>query len=161
MGRQSTADTAVARGAADTGVARAEAFVAERVLRACAALHYPRGCLSLQVLDDSTDETQSIVARVAKELEESGLSIEVLRRSSRTGFKAGALAHGLERSDAELVCVFDADFVPPPDFLLRSVPVLAADPLAAFVQARWGHLNRENSLLTRAHALFLDGHFVL
>jgi hypothetical protein len=132
-----------------------EALVAERLLRAVAKLRYP-GPLSIQVLDDSTDETRGLVQRLADEL-----GFVVVRRPSREGFKAGALAHGLLRSDAELVAIFDADFVPPPDFLERTVPTLVADPKVGLVQARWEHLNRDVRWLTRAQAIFLDGHFAI
>lgn len=138
-----------------------EAFVAERVLRAAAALAYPREALELQVLDDSTDHTRRIVDRVAAELAAAGIPITVLRRGERVGYKAGALAHGLAQSRAELVAIFDADFVPPPDFLLRTVPALLSAPDLGLVQARWGHQNRDVSWLTRAQAIFLDGHFAV
>jgi hypothetical protein len=137
-----------------------EATVAERLLRAVAALRYP-GALTLQVLDDSTDETRRVVDRVTGELRAAGVDVQVVRRPQRTGYKAGALAHGLAASHHPLVAIFDADFVPGPDFLLRTVPALLADPQVGLVQARWGHLNRGRSLLTRAQAVFLDGHFAV
>lgn len=137
-----------------------EAFVAERVLRAVAALRYP-GPLSIQVLDDSTDETRALCARISGELASRGIDIAVLRRDDRRGFKAGALAHGLSLSDAPLVAIFDADFIPPPDFLERTVPVLLAKETRGLVQARWTHHNRTASWLTRAQAIFLDGHFAI
>jgi cellulose synthase/poly-beta-1,6-N-acetylglucosamine synthase-like glycosyltransferase len=136
-----------------------EAQVAERLLRHAAHLRYPKGRWSIQVLDDSTDETRAIVQQVANELSATGVDIQVIRRDARTGFKAGALAYGLTRTEAELVAIFDADFLPPADFLERTVPTLLASPDHALVQARWGHVNRERSLLTRAQAIFLDGHF--
>jgi cellulose synthase/poly-beta-1,6-N-acetylglucosamine synthase-like glycosyltransferase len=139
-----------------------EAYVAERLLRACAALDYPQDRRDIQVLDDSTDATQAIVNRVVRELRLGGTRISVVRRPDRTGFKAGALAWGLEAArDAAYVAIFDADFVPPPDFLKATMPRLLANPKVGMVQARWGHLNREVSLLTRAQALFLDGHFAV
>lgn len=136
-----------------------EAFVAERAMRAAAALRYPREKLEIQVLDDSTDATRAVIDRAAAELARGGVRIEVVRRPSREGFKAGALAFGLSRSDAEVVAIFDADFIPPQDFLERTLPVLLADPRCGMVQARWAHTNRERSPLTRAQALYLDGHF--
>ncbi len=136
-----------------------EAFVAERLLRAVAALRWPRDALRIQVLDDSSDATTRVVERVAAELVAAGVDVRVVRRPDRRGFKAGALAWGLEQDDAPYVAIFDADFVPTPDFLEATVPVLDADPGCGLVQARWDHLNRERSLLTRAQALFLDGHF--
>jgi cellulose synthase/poly-beta-1,6-N-acetylglucosamine synthase-like glycosyltransferase len=136
-----------------------EAFVAERAIRAAARLEYPRDRLEVQVLDDSTDETTQIALRTAEELSRQGTEVSVVRRESRAGFKAGALAHGLERTKAELVAIFDADFVPRPGFLLELVPHLVADSGCGMVQARWAHLNRETSVLTRAQAILLDAHF--
>lgn len=138
-----------------------EAFVAERVIRAAAALRYPAGRLSIQILDDSSDETRAICSRVAAELAQRGVNIAVIRRDDRRGFKAGALAHGLSLSDAELVAIFDADFLPDPDFLEKTVPVLLAREDRGLVQARWTHKNRDVSWLTRAQAIFLDGHFAI
>lgn len=136
-----------------------EALVVERLLGAVRRLRYPADRLEIQVLDDSTDETRAIVARLADEMRAEGAKITVVRRDTRRGYKSGALARGLDASDAEVVAIFDADFVPEPDFLERVVPVLLSDPTCGMVQARWGHLNREDSLLTRAQAIFLDGHF--
>ncbi len=138
-----------------------EAFVAERIIRAAAALRYPRDRLSVQVLDDSTDDTAVLVNRVVSDLVRAGAPVRVVRRPTREGFKAGALAYGMQQSDAELVAIFDADFVPEPDFLERLVPQLNEDPSLGLVQARWGHLNRNASLLTRAQGIFLDGHFAI
>jgi cellulose synthase/poly-beta-1,6-N-acetylglucosamine synthase-like glycosyltransferase len=137
-----------------------ERYVAERIVRAAAALDYPRDRLTIQVLDDSTDDTSQIVDRVAAESRAGGVSIEVVRRRDRSGFKAGALAHGLALSDAELVAIFDADFVPHADWLRRIVREFE-DPRVGLVQTRWGHLNADESLLTRAQADFLHGHFVV
>ncbi|MDX1631644.1 MAG: glycosyltransferase [Thermoanaerobaculia bacterium] len=137
-----------------------ERFVAGRLLRAVARLDYPRDRLEIQVLDDSTDETREIVAARVEKLTRQGLDIHHLHRSDRRGYKAGALAEATEIARGELLCVFDADFVPPPDFLRRTVPHFQ-DPEIGMVQTRWGHLNREYSLLTRAQAVLLDGHFVI
>ena len=131
-----------------------EPNVAARLIDAVARIEYP-GPLDIQVLDDSTDETSSIVSERVR-----GTSIQHIRRESRDGYKAGALAHGMARSASTLFAVFDADFVPPPDVLLRMVPHFA-DPRVGMVQARWTHLNRERSLLTRVQALFLDAHFAV
>ncbi len=136
-----------------------EIAVAERVIRAVAAMEYPNH--GIQVLDDSTDATCSVVNRVAEELRSCGIRIEVIRRQARTGYKAGALAEGLPRSTSEFIAIFDADFVPPADFLLRTVPQLVAQPHAAWVQTRWGHLNEAETLLTRAQAVGIDGHFAI
>ncbi len=138
-----------------------EPFVAERALRAVAALDWPRDRLVLQVLDDSTDATVDVVARVAHALAASGVRVEHVRRGARVGWKAGALAEGLARSGAPFVAVFDADFMPRPDFLRRAIAPLLDDPGLALVQARWHHANRDASALTRAQALFLDAHFAL
>jgi cellulose synthase/poly-beta-1,6-N-acetylglucosamine synthase-like glycosyltransferase len=137
-----------------------EATVAERLLEAVAGIRWPRDRLEIQVLDDSTDETAELVAAKVAELRARGLDAVHLRRGARTGFKAGALRHGLERARGELCAVFDADFVPPPDILERTVGWFS-DPNVGMVQARWGHLNRRQSLLTQAQALLLDGHFVI
>lgn len=135
-----------------------ERAVAARVIDACAALDYPRERLEVQVLDDSTDETVDVVAARVALWRGRGLRIAHLRRRRRDGYKAGALAHGLTRAHGELLAVFDADFVPPPDFLRRTVPLFAEARTAA-VQARWGHLNAHASALTAAQAALLDAHF--
>ena len=137
-----------------------EASVAERLLETVSKLNYPAEKFEVQVLDDSTDETQEIVVAKAKSLRDEGLNITVLHRKDRTGFKAGALAAGLKQTKAELIAIFDADFVPHPDFLKKTIPHLLKSKVA-FVQARWGHLNRNYSLLTRAQAVLLDAHFVV
>ncbi len=138
-----------------------EMYVAGRLLDAVAALDYPRDRFEIQVLDDSTDETTAIVAERVAWCRARGISVHHLRRPTREGYKAGALAYGLERATGELVAVFDADFLPAPDFLKLLVPHLAADPELGMVQARWTHLNRDYSLLTRAQAILLDGHFLI
>ncbi len=136
-----------------------EPRVARRLIDAVAALAYP-GALDIQVLDDSTDETPAIVAERVATWSSRGVNIAQIRRSAREGYKAGALAEGMRRSDAELFAIFDADFVPPPDTLARMVPYFA-DSRIGMVQARWTHLNRDESLLTRVQALFLDAHFAV
>ena len=137
-----------------------EMYVAERLIRAVAAMDYPRDKLHIQILDDSTDETHRIVARTVAEQQRAGLDIEHLHRTDRTGFKAGALEAGLARATGELVAIFDADFVPRSDYLRRIVPHFAA-PEIGMVQATWDHLNRDYSLLTRIQAVLLDGHFLI
>lgn len=136
-----------------------EPNVAARLLDAVAAIDYP-GAFDIQVLDDSTDGTTSIVAERVASLRARGVRIAHIRRLHRDGYKAGALAHGMSLSEAELFAVFDADFVPPPDVLVRVVPHFA-DERVGMVQARWTHLNRDRSLLTRVQALFLDAHFAV
>lgn len=138
-----------------------EHHVVKRLLEAVAALDYPYERLSVQLLDDSTDDTSQIAAECIAFLRETGLNIHHIRREERTGYKAGALAYGLSLTDAELVLVLDADFVPAPDFLRRTVPFLAADPKLGMVQTRWGHLNTFTNLLTWSQTLALDGHFVV
>ena len=138
-----------------------ELYVAERVIRAAAALDYPLDLLEIQVLDDSTDETTTIVGNVVRQLQNEGLRITHLRRRRRTGFKAGALQVGLEQANGEFIAIFDADFVPEPDFLKRALPFIAPEPRVAFVQARWGHLNRDYSWITYLQSLAIDAHFMV
>lgn len=138
-----------------------ERYVVGRLLKAVAALDYPRDRLMVQVLDDSTDDTAQLAAIQVAALAKTGLNIHHIRRENRTGYKAGALAYGLSLVDSELVVVLDADFVPAPDFLRKTVPHLAADPGLGMVQTRWGHLNPFNNLLTLGQTLALDGHFVV
>ena len=135
-----------------------ERHLAARAIDAMVALDYPPERLEVQVLDDSTDDTPSIVAGAIARHARSPIPIHHVQRSIRTGFKAGALANGLSSAKGELVAIFDADFVPEPDFLRRLVPAFA-DPRVAAAQARWGFLNREESWLTRAQAMILDNHF--
>ncbi|NTU59473.1 MAG: glycosyltransferase [Deltaproteobacteria bacterium] len=135
-----------------------ERFVAARLVDAAASLDWPRDRLEVQVLDDSTDDASSIVDERAAHWRARGVDVTVVRRAGRAGYKAGALAHGLERARGELVAVFDADFVPDPDFLRRTVPPFR-DSRVGMVQARWGFLNEESSWLTRVQALLLGPHF--
>jgi glycosyl transferase family 2 len=137
-----------------------ERYVAERVLDAVCSLDWPPENLEVQALDDSDDETVSIVERRAAHWRRKGIRVDHVRRPSRTGFKAGALAHGLTLTDAPFIAIFDADFVPPRDFLRR---VLTAfdDPAVGFAQARWGHLDEGYSWFTRLQALAIDFHFLV
>lgn len=135
-----------------------ELNVAARLIDAVAQLDYPAGRLEVQVLDDSTDATRELVAERVAWHRRRGVAIEHVRRPDRSGYKAGALAFGLERSDAPLIAIFDADFVPSPGFLRATVPYLG-DPTVGLVQARWEHLNRDANLLTRLQAIALDAHF--
>src|SRR5512137_66029 len=121
-----------------------ELCVAERVIDSACALDYPREKLEIQVLDDSTDETQGIARAAVDRWKARGVYIH---RVNRQGFKAGALEHGLTTAKGEFVGVFDADFLPPADYVLRSIHHFT-DPKVAVVQARWGHINRDHSLLT-------------
>lgn len=138
-----------------------ELYVVERLIDAAAALAWRRDRLQIQVLDDSDDETTAIARARVEYHRQRGYDIALIRRADRAGFKAGALAAGLARATGEFVAVFDADFVPPRDFLKQTIPHLVAQPNLGLVQTRWGHLNDEYSLLTRAEALALDGHFVI
>jgi len=137
-----------------------ERYVAQRVLDAVCAIDWPRDRFEVQVLDDSDDETVRILAARVAHWRRAGVDVAHVRRSVRTGFKAGALADGLNQTDAELVAIFDADFVPPPDFLWRTTGPFN-DPTVAFVQARWGHLDESYSWFTRLQALFIDFHFLV
>jgi glycosyltransferase involved in cell wall biosynthesis len=137
-----------------------ERTVAARLIRSVGAFDYPPGRLEIQVLDDSSDETCAIVDQEVAALRSRGLDAKVLRRAERTGFKAGALEQGSRVARGELLCIFDADFRPGPDFLRRMVPAFR-DPRIGMVQARWEHENRDETLLTRAGSALLDGHFVV
>ena len=137
-----------------------EMYVVERLIDAVARIDYPRDRLEIQVLDDSTDETQGIARAKVERLKRHGHDIVYLHRNNRQGFKAGALQEGLKIARGELVAVFDADFVPSPDFLRKSVNYFT-DERIGMVQVRWEHLNRDYSHLTQAQAIFLDGHFVI
>lgn len=137
-----------------------ERYVVERLIRAVAKMDYPRERLEIQVLDDSTDETTAIAAQCVDELRRSGVDIALIHRDVRTGYKAGALAEGLRVARGEFIAIFDADFLPRPEFLKRVIPHFT-DSEVGMVQTRWGHLNREYSLLTRVQAIYLDGHFVM
>lgn len=137
-----------------------ERYVIERLLTAVARLDYPKDRLEIQVVDDSTDETPQLVAQRVVALQAQGFHVVHLRRTHRAGFKAGALAEALTVARGEFTALFDADFVPPPDFLQRTIHYFT-DPRVGMVQARWGYLNREESFLTRAQALMMDGHFLI
>ena len=137
-----------------------ELYVVERLIDAAARLDYPAERLEIQVLDDSTDETQAIAARAVARWRSRGVRIRLLRRAERSGYKAGALAAGLRVARGDAIAIFDADFLPPRHFLRRAIPALW-QPGVGMVQARWGHVNRDYSWLTRVQALLLDAHFVL
>jgi cellulose synthase/poly-beta-1,6-N-acetylglucosamine synthase-like glycosyltransferase len=137
-----------------------ELYVAKRIIESAAALDYPKELLTIQILDDSTDRTQDVAKETAEQLRRDGYRVQYHHRSKRQGFKAGALAEGLERTVDELVAIFDADFIPPVDFLVRTAPYFQ-DEAVGMVQTRWGWLNRDYSLLTRIQSIILDGHFML
>jgi cellulose synthase/poly-beta-1,6-N-acetylglucosamine synthase-like glycosyltransferase len=137
-----------------------EMYVAERLIDAVARLDYPRDKLEIQVLDDSTDETQGICRKKVQQLRRQGVDIHYIHRDDRTGFKAGALENGLRHATGELALVFDADFMPAPP-MLREMVHYFTDEKVGMVQARWGHVNRDFSRLTEVEAIMLDGHFVI
>ena len=137
-----------------------EVYVVERLIDAVAAIDYPRDLVEIQVLDDSTDETRDVARRITARYRKSGLDIVHITRADRRGFKAGALQDGMDVARGEFFLIFDADFVPRPDILRETLPFFS-DPRVAMVQARWEHLNRDYSLLTRVQSIFLDGHFVI
>ena len=137
-----------------------ERYVVDRLLEAAAAVDYPRDRLEIQVLDDSTDETRGLIERKVAELRDRGLDVALVRRPDREGLKAGALEHGLASAKGDLLAIFDADFVPPPGLLRDLVPYFG-DGRVGMVQARWEHLNRDFSVLARAQAMSLDGHFLV
>lgn len=137
-----------------------ERYVVERLIEAVIAFDYPKNRLEIQVLDDSTDETVELVASKVAFYQSQGFQIQHIRRPNREGFKAGALAYGLTISQGEFVAIFDADFVPTPDFLQKTLPYFAEEHIGV-VQTRWGHLNEPYSLITQLQAFGLDGHFVV
>jgi cellulose synthase/poly-beta-1,6-N-acetylglucosamine synthase-like glycosyltransferase len=137
-----------------------EMYVVERLVEAACQIRYPRELLEIQVLDDSTDGTAEIAAACVAKYREMGFDIYHVHRSNRFGFKAGALENGLKLAKGELIAIFDADFIPPPDFLENMVDYFT-DLEVGMVQARWGHINREYSLLTQVESVILDGHFVI
>ncbi|MEQ1850197.1 MAG: glycosyltransferase [Chthoniobacteraceae bacterium] len=137
-----------------------ELYVVERLLESVSKLDYPKDLLDVQVLDDSTDETRELAASLVTKLQDRGFSIAHIHRTDRTGFKAGALENGLPTAKGDFILILDADFVPAPDVLQRTVHYFS-DPKIGMIQTRWGHLNRTYSMLTRVQAMFLDGHLLL
>jgi cellulose synthase/poly-beta-1,6-N-acetylglucosamine synthase-like glycosyltransferase len=137
-----------------------EQYVVDRLLDAVCRLDYPKDKLDIQLLDDSTDETVEVARLLVDRYAALGHPVKYLHRDNREGFKAGALAEGLKTAKGEFVAIFDADFVPPPDFLMQCIHHFT-DPKVGMVQTRWTHINRNYSLLTQVEAILLDGHFVL
>lgn len=137
-----------------------EMYVVERLIDSCISMDYPKEKLEIQVLDDSTDETVDISRNKVKFYKDAGYNISLITRTDRTGFKAGALQNGLEKCSGEFIAIFDADFIPDPQFLKRTVPYFKDEEIGV-VQTRWGHINRDYSLLTRIQAFFLDAHFTV
>ncbi len=137
-----------------------EMYVMERLLDNIALMDYPSDKLEIQVLDDSTDETVISTKAHVEQLAATGLDIKHITRKIRTGFKAGALKEGLEETKGDFIAIFDADFLPTPDWLKRTIPYFKNENIGV-VQTRWGHINRNYSLLTRIQAFALDAHFTL
>ena len=137
-----------------------EKFVIERLVEQVCQIRYPKEKLLIQVLDDSTDDTVEIASAAVKKWADQGFPVEYRHRTDRTGFKAGALQEGLKGIDAEFVAIFDADFMPSPDFLERTVTYFQNEKIG-MVQTRWDHINRNSSLLTEAQGILLDGHFMI
>ena len=137
-----------------------EQYVVDRLLQAICRLDYPREKLDIQLLDDSTDETVEVARALVEHYAAQGHPVTYIHRTNRDGYKAGALQEGLKTATGEFVAIFDADFVPPPDFLLRTIHHFS-DPKIGMVQTRWSHINRNYSFLTEVEAILLDGHFVL
>ncbi len=137
-----------------------ELYVVERLINAVCEIEYPKDKLEIQVLDDSTDETTAITERIVREKQQLGFDIVHIRRGTREGFKAGALKEGLKTSKGEYIAIFDADFIPHKDFLKETLSFFS-DEKVGMVQTRWEHINGDYSILTKAQALALDGHFVI
>ena len=137
-----------------------EKYTVDRLLRAVTQLDYPAECLQIQVLDDSTDDTYDLIAHLVDKYKSRGINIELIHRVDRKGYKAGALENGLHTATGELIAIFDADFVPKPDWLKRTVPPFQ-NPKLGCLQTRWGHTNQQYNSLTRAEAMGIDGHFII
>jgi cellulose synthase/poly-beta-1,6-N-acetylglucosamine synthase-like glycosyltransferase len=135
-----------------------ERYVVERLIKSVCRFDYPEELFEIQILDDSTDDTGDIAKAVTGQMKDRGFDIQYIHRDHRTGFKAGALREGLKTAKGELVGIFDADFIPRPDFLKETVPYFS-DPAVGMLQTRWGHINSDYSLLTRAQSIGIDGHF--
>jgi len=135
-----------------------EKYVVERLLDAVSKFNYPKDKLEIQILDDSTDETTEIISKKISELKFLQLDIKLLHRTNRVGFKAGALAESMQSVKGEFIAIFDADFIPAPDFLMKTIPHFS-DSRIGVVQTRWGHINKDYSILTKLQAFGLDAHF--
>ncbi|HEX5836510.1 MAG TPA: cellulose synthase family protein [Anaerolineales bacterium] len=137
-----------------------EKYTIERLLASVTRLIYPPDKLQIQVLDDSTDDTAILTRNLVDQYKSQGIDIEWIHRTDRTGYKAGALAHGLQTATGELLAIFDADFIPNPDWLKKTVPPFK-NPKLGCLQTRWGHTNRKYNSLTRVEAMAIDGHFIV
>ena len=138
-----------------------EKYVVQRLIDCIARFDFPKDKLEIQVLDDSNDETTALVQEKVEEYSKQGIDIQLIRRPERKGYKAGALKYGLDIAKGEYIAIFDADFLPQKDFLKRLIPYLVGDTELGVVQSRWGHINRDYSLLTKLQAFALDAHFVV
>jgi len=137
-----------------------ELYVAERIIETIAQFDYPKDKLQIQVLDDSTDETKDVIAKKVAEVAARGINIQHIHRVDRTGYKAGALDAAMDRVESEFIAIFDADFIPDPDFLQKTMPYFSNDKVGV-VQTRWGHINKSYSILTELQAFGLNGHFAI
>lgn len=137
-----------------------ERYVAKRLIDSICSLDYPRDLLDIQVLDDSTDDTTNIAEKCVDKYSKAGFRIKLIHRKDRKGYKAGALENGLNTAQGEFIAMFDADFIPPADFLKKTIHHFT-DSSVGIVQCKWGHINRDYSLLTRAQSILLDGHFII
>ncbi|RMG89732.1 MAG: glycosyltransferase [Chloroflexi bacterium] len=138
-----------------------EPNVVKRLIETAVSLDYPRHCLEIQIVDDSTDHTTHIASELVAAYRKKGFNIHLIHRNNRNGYKAGALAAALKKATGDFIAIFDADFKLPADFLRRTIPYFLADPRLGLVQARWGHLNDTQSPFTAAQAIALDKHFAL
>jgi cellulose synthase/poly-beta-1,6-N-acetylglucosamine synthase-like glycosyltransferase len=137
-----------------------EQYVVERIISCACEIDYPKELMEIQVLDDSTDQTMDIASNTVEKFRSLGFNIHYIRRDSRVGFKAGALSEGLLRAEGDYIAIFDADFIPPRDFLRETINFFT-DPKVGIVQVRWAHLNLNYSTLTKAQSILLDGHFLI
>ncbi len=137
-----------------------ELYVMERLLDNIGKIEYPKDKLEIQVLDDSTDESFELTKACIEKLENKGFDIKHVHRTNREGFKAGALKAGLEKAKGDLIAIFDADFLPQKDWLFKTIPHFS-DAEIGVVQTRWGHINRNHSILTKVQAFALDAHFTI
>ena len=138
-----------------------EVFVVERLIENISKIRWPKSKLEIQVLDDSNDETTKIARKVIAKLRKKGINIKLIRRKNRAGHKAGALKYGLTLTKNKYIAIFDSDFLPNPDFLEKTIPHIVHDKKLAFIQTRWGHINRDYSKFTYAQSLGIDGHFMV
>lgn len=137
-----------------------ELYVADRIIETVAKFDYPADKFQIQVLDDSTDETKDVIAKKVSEVSATGVNIQHIHRTDRTGYKAGALDDAMDEVEGEFIGIFDADFIPEPDFLQKTMPYFR-DEKVGVVQTRWGHINKDFSLLTELQAFGLNGHFAI